>query len=449
MKMRWLIYNIALTVLFLYFAIGKLVYRLKKGPKRFYDIQRWTCGAYRCKPKAPGTVRIVYMCASYGEAVIASALHVRLTEARLPVEAVYTIRNRVELERFRAISGEQVLVYPFDYYLPFVRWFRRAQPDIAVFVETFLHGNMALGCSSRGVKTVAINARANSRSRFIRKAISFHYPWVVQALDWIGARSEVYFQRIVEMSPRLNRAAYPGNFKSGMPIKPLPTDQLESLGAWAKSCRFPDKLFVAGSLDSEDEMAFVLQALAEVRSYCDVSLAVAPRQITVSESFAQMARECGLTCSRRTDPSPSADVLILDTLGELAHLYRFGIGSFVGGTITGAGHNVIEPLHWGVPVAYGLVRGHFEDLQRLCEENDIGFRLSTPSELAQHWVKLAQDESYRASLRSDIEKVLAKERCGFETTVAVMEEMVSDLASRLETVVAIDSQTKIAAAGRR
>jgi len=426
----WLtLYNLVLVLLSPYFLLSKLVSWSRKGPLKNYDWKRWWGGAYSCELKRPGVIRLVYMCASYGEAVLAEALHQKLEEKGLPVEAVYTIRNRQELERFRTNTGHCVLIYPFDFWLSFNAWHRKAQPDIVVFVEKFFFGNVAIGSKKRGAQVVAINARANVRRKPIRKLISFHYPAIVRSFDWIGARTAEHAERIQEMAPGASPVENVGNFKSGMPIKPLAEDQLAALRRWVEEARYPNSLFVAGSLDSDEEFDFVLEAFRLLREKVEASLLIAPRQLSDSQRVFDKADSLRLVSSLRSAPTPEADVLVLDTLGELAQAYQFGIGAFIGGTITGAGHNIIEPLHWGIPVAYGPVRGHFQDLQLLCEAHGIGFRLSKPTELFHHWLRLAEDGSFRQELRSAIEPVLSAERRGFLSTVSKVSEIVESLAA--------------------
>lgn len=424
-KHSWLVvYNVVLVCLSPFFVLLKLLYWARKGPVKHYDWMRWTGGPYRCRQKDPNRVRLVYMCLSYGEAVLAEALHAKLIEAGLPVEGVYAIRDRNELQRFQKASGAQVLPYPFDFWIPFARWHRNAQPDIVVFIEKFFFGNVAIGSKLRGARVLAINARANRRTKPLRKLISFHYPAVVRSFDWIGARTEEHAERIRRMAPDARNVEAVGNFKSGVPIKPIPEPQMASLRQWVGEARFPTVMLAAGSLDGPEEIAFVLQAFADLRKGKEASLLVAPRHLSDAEAVVSQAAALGFSCSRRTAPVPGADVLVLDTLGELAQAYQFAIGTFIGGTVTGAGHNVIEPLHWGVPVSYGPVRGHFQDLQLLCEEKGIGFRLASPEELARYWLRLVEDPALREELRSKIGPVLAGERRGFELTVERVAEFV-------------------------
>jgi 3-deoxy-D-manno-octulosonic-acid transferase len=65
----------------------------------------------------------------------------------------------------------------------------------------------------------------------------------------------------------------------------------------------------------------------------------------------------GFTSVRRTALRPNGtnyDVLILDTIGELARVYGVGTVAFVGGSLVpGGGHNLLEPAAHGCPVLFG------------------------------------------------------------------------------------------------
>lgn len=57
------------------------------------------------------------------------------------------------------------------------------------------------------------------------------------------------------------------------------------------------------------------------------------------------------------------DILLLDTLGELAAAYAEGTVALVGGGWDGAGgHNPLEPVQAGVPTLLGPGFANFEDL---------------------------------------------------------------------------------------
>jgi 3-deoxy-D-manno-octulosonic-acid transferase len=120
-------------------------------------------------------------------------------------------------------------------------------------------------------------------------------------------------------------------------------------------------------------------------------------------------------------------VYLLDTLGELAFSYSFALGAFVGGTIKGTGHNVMEPVMLGLPVCYGPMRGHFEDLQLLCEQFAVGFRCFTSDEMSAHWIRVLTDEAFRDEIRARSEQFLQQEGGATDKTVDALVELIESV----------------------
>jgi len=75
---------------------------------------------------------------------------------------------------------------------------------------------------------------------------------------------------------------------------------------------------------------------------------------------ADEARRHGIAWARRSAPDGKADLLILDTMGELFDLYGVARAAFVGGSLVDlGGQNILEPIAWGVPTLHGPHMGNF------------------------------------------------------------------------------------------
>src|SRR5262249_55184451 len=143
------------------------------------------------------------------------------------------------------------------------------------------------------------------------------------------------------------------------------------------------------------------------------------------------AVERGFTVSLRSAPSTdAADVYVLDTLGELSYSYQFAEAAFIGGTILSTGHNVIEPVLWNKPVSYGPLRGHFEELQLLCEKFGVGFRCFTSDDLANHWLSVLTDRSLHDDLEKKAKEMLANERGATQKTVDALLPLIPEVRNR-------------------
>lgn len=62
-----------------------------------------------------------------------------------------------------------------------------------------------------------------------------------------------------------------------------------------------------------------------------------------------------------------ANILIIDTIGILKHLYRYANISFIGGGFGKGIHNTLEPAVYGIPVLFGPNHKKFQEAQDLLE----------------------------------------------------------------------------------
>ena len=80
-----------------------------------------------------------------------------------------------------------------------------------------------------------------------------------------------------------------------------------------------------------------------------------------------LARGEGFSTARRSDLSidgePRADVVVLDTIGELAQVYQLATVAFVGGSLVETGgHNILEPAVFGRPIVFGPHMTNFAEI---------------------------------------------------------------------------------------
>jgi len=92
-------------------------------------------------------------------------------------------------------------------------------------------------------------------------------------------------------------------------------------------------------------------------------------------------------------------VLLVDTMGELAGLFRLGNAVFMGGTFPHrGGHNPLEPAAFGVTVVAGPHMENFATESRVLLEKGGGMQVNSINELVSQIGKLLDD----GALRNDI-----------------------------------------------
>ena len=62
-----------------------------------------------------------------------------------------------------------------------------------------------------------------------------------------------------------------------------------------------------------------------------------------------------------------ANVLVMDTMGLLSSVYRFGQAAYIGGGFGAGIHNTIEAAVYGLPVVFGPNYHHFREAQGLID----------------------------------------------------------------------------------
>ena len=85
-------------------------------------------------------------------------------------------------------------------------------------------------------------------------------------------------------------------------------------------------------------------------------------------------------------------VLIIDNIGMLSSLYKYGTLAYVGGAFGSGLHNILEASVYGIPVIYGPKIKRFQEAQDLIEL-DAAFSISDKLELFQRIDVLLEDKS--------------------------------------------------------
>jgi 3-deoxy-D-manno-octulosonic-acid transferase len=108
---------------------------------------------------------------------------------------------------------------------------------------------------------------------------------------------------------------------------------------------------------------------------------IAPHDIR-EKHVSQIMENLGKSACRYTEWSEqfTGNIIVLNTIGQLANAYSYGKIAYVGGGFSGKLHNILEPAVFGLPVLFGPHFSRFPEAKLFIEEG-IGFSVSTPEEL--------------------------------------------------------------------
>jgi 3-deoxy-D-manno-octulosonic-acid transferase len=125
------------------------------------------------------------------------------------------------------------------------------------------------------------------------------------------------------------------------------------------------------------------------------------------------------------DVEPRADVIVLDSIGELAQLYQVATAVFIGGSLVNhGGHNILEPAIFGKPIVFGP---HMQNSQEIADTfltNGAAVQVQSDRELDDALIALVTDPVRRARLGAAARALVEANRGAKEKTLAVIAALV-------------------------
>jgi 3-deoxy-D-manno-octulosonic-acid transferase len=319
--------------------------------------------------------------ASVGESLAALPLHDALRARGFATLASTTTVTG------RAVLGERrgdlpVGLAPLDHPWCTARALDRARPRALVLVETELWPSWTAAAARRGIPVIAVSARLSDRSFPRYRRFAFALRPTLRRLAAVGARSPEDAERFVALGVPAERVEVTGDLKLEPTREPpRPAGDIEAFLA-------DRPLFVAGSTHLGEETAALAALAALERADRGAALVLAPRHPARFDEVERIVRDAGRRLHRRSRLAGGArlgagEVLLLDTLGELAGVYALARVSFVGGSLVPrGGHNVLEVVVAGSPVLFGPHTENARAGVELVLAADAGRRVADAGDLA-------------------------------------------------------------------
>ena len=299
---------------------------------------------------------------------------------------------------------DAVFYFPFDLAFIVRRTLRLVKPRVFIMMETEIWPNLLRACKATGVATVMVNGRISSRSYPRYRIVKPFMRRVLMHVDKFCMQSDESARRIVDIGADPARVVVTGSLKF---------ESLDAPGVAAgrgagrvlRFFRIPASrpVFIAASTLKGEEAAVLAAFQAARRAHGKVLLVMAPRK---PERFAEaeaLARGEGLRVVRRSelavDSEPRADVVILDTIGELAPLFQIATVVFVGGSLVDqGGHNILEPAVHGKAITFGPHMENFAEIAGAFLRNQAAVQVLDQGQLSSTVVRLLGDPVERARL---------------------------------------------------
>ncbi len=337
---------------------------------------------------------------------LAQLLKKKYPQRRLVVSTTTLTGQKLAQERMQ--FADAIFFFPLDWRGPVRRAIAAANPAAVIIVETEIWPNFMRECRRSNVPVAFVNGRLSERSfRGFKRALSYSAGMLAGFLKQVLGDAAFYLMqsgddaaRMIALGAPSDRVMVTGNLKYD-----LAEPDASPLSAWleaevARTDRRP--VIVAGSVLANEE-ARVLEAFAKVEGeFPRALLILAPRKPEQFDHAAVIVTDSGHKLLRRRDLTlngagssaltESGNVMLLDSIGELAGLYRLADVVFVGGSLVpSGGHNILEPAAFGKVPIYGPSMENFREMAGKFLAAGAAIQVNNPVELGAAWRSLLKD----------------------------------------------------------
>jgi 3-deoxy-D-manno-octulosonic-acid transferase len=334
---------------------------------------------------------------SVGEVLAVSRLVQELGEALPDHRLMISTTTRTGQALARTRFGEDRVFYcPLDLPWAVRRYLRALEPQMLILAETEFWPNLLNGCFRRGIRVVVVNARVSDRSWPRYQMLRRLWRPILGRLDRVLAQTATDAERLTALGCLPERVTVAGNLKFDVRA----TQEAEATRLLRTNAQ--DVRFVVAGSTLEGEEAALLQAWPRLlEAIPNPALVLAPRHPERFGAVAALLANSGVRWLRRSDwkgtsegangPIQPGQIVLLDTIGELASVYSLADVAFVGGSLVSAGgHNPLEPAQFGVPIVMGPYYANFRAITDDLRAQDA-IRIAAKEELAEALLGLLRD----------------------------------------------------------
>jgi 3-deoxy-D-manno-octulosonic-acid transferase len=343
---------------------------------------------------------------SVGE-VLAAAPLIEGLKQNFPDRAVLvstTTETGQRLARGRLQCADGIFYFPLDWIIPVRRALRAIGPSLVIIMETEIWPNFLREARKLGIVVIFANARISERSfsryKRWRFLVGQFFTLVLRDAECFLAQTAEDAARLAEMGASRDCIEVTGNLKyDGKP--PAASRFREWFEAQIRGQeRWP--VLVAGSVVAEEESAVLAAYDIVQRRWRRTLLVLAPRKPERFDAAAAIAASGGWNVVRRSQIDLSAmldenaDVLVLDSIGELAGLYKVADAVFIGGSLVPAGgHNILEPAWFARPPVFGPSMENFSEMAGQFLAAKAAVQVSSGQQLGKVWIQLIDQSGLR------------------------------------------------------
>jgi len=384
-------------------------------------------------------------CVSVGETNAARPLVDAIRENFAGHRLVISTTTQTGQELARTIFKEKadaVVYFPFDFKFSVRRALKTYRPSVVLLMETEIWPRFIREANHSGARIAIVNGRLSNRSASRYSLIGFFISRIFSTIDLALMQGTGDAQRIASLGMPVGQINVTGNIK--FDIKNTESEQaITDILAGRFDLPGERTLIIAASTHEPEERSFL-------EAWCSIAngavpvrprLMIVPRHPERFDAIAKLVESfrsdpaCewrDYTFARRSEdesvPDKTADVILLDSIGELRAAYPLAEIVFVGGSlIPHGGQSVLEPAAAGKAVITGPYTHNFTDAIAVFRNNNALIELpastAAADEIFTTLCDLLENGELRNELGRNAKAVMTANSGATRNTIARLEEL--------------------------
>ena len=427
-----------------------------------------------------------FHCASVGEATGLAAVIGAFVKRHPGFSVLVTTMTETGLAyaRKHVPQAEFFGLAPLD--APFIvhRVFGRVRPRALILLEGELWPAMLNAAAAHDCPVALVNGRMSDRSLARNRFVKPLFRRMLGQLAAVGVQHALDGERLIAFGADPERVRVTGNVKFDLATEQAGPSREAARRSLGLSAAVP--VIMAGCPRPVEEERAVLAAFSRVHErYPEVKLIWAPRHLNRISRVEQMLKAADLRFAHRTrlgrvdgaghtdDPnepggpggaddaghagdasvqsgaggpggpggvggpggaggpdgpeSEQFDVIILDTMGELASMYAAADMAFVGATLVPlGGHNLLEPAACAIPVLFGPHTENVRASAAALLRTGGGMVVHDGDGLARKWLELLQNPQERAQTGAAAVRAVSDKSMAVDRTLDLLDRWILD-----------------------
>lgn len=289
--------------------------------------------------------------------------------------------------------ADKVTYYPYDFFFSVYSFFKTFNPEKIVIAETEIWPCFVSIAKLIGIKVYTVNGRISPHSYNGYKKLKLFLAPIFNRYEKIFMQSKDDAKRMTDIGAKQDKVDVMGNLKFDI----TPNLSEEEKNKYREELKTYNYRMFVGASTHKGEDEIVLEAFKGLKKEVpDSKLLLVPRHPQRYEEVGILLDNSGYKWGKRSnnDNFENNDIILLDTMGELAKLFSICHIAFIGGSFTQTGgHNPLEANIWNKPVISGPITFNFKDVYKIVTEKECAIIVKNKEELTKELISFYADNN--------------------------------------------------------